>query len=211
MVGAGAQGRVSGPWGQRPVISIQGAGVNAACVPQPLPNSTNLQKMEINQSLLYRGPVDPANWFGVRKGFPNLGYIQVRVGPRGQAGVGSRWAGGTRLGSICVGQGPKGPDCSPPQNHLQILLLLVFESIVYRRQEHHRRQYQLGQLPAQAICIDGTRQQLDRDLLSCIKYFVNFFFYKFGLEVSPGINPHPFSPGRTQPLGDLCHPLWGLG
>ncbi|XP_074170554.1 piezo-type mechanosensitive ion channel component 1 isoform X2 [Rhinolophus sinicus] len=111
---------------------------------EPLPNSTNLQKTEINQSLLYRGPVDPANWFGVRKGFPNLGYIQ---------------------------------------NHLQILLLLVFEAIVYRRQEHHRRQYQLAPLPAQAVCIDGTRQQLDRDLLSCIKYFVNFFFYKFGLEI----------------------------
>ncbi|ELK00499.1 Protein FAM38A [Pteropus alecto] len=111
---------------------------------EPLPNSTNLQKMEINQSLLYRGPVDPANWFGVRKGFPNLGYIQ---------------------------------------NHLQILLLLVFESIVYRRQEHHRRQHQLAPLPAQAVCIDGTRQQLDRDLLSCVKYFVNFFFYKFGLEI----------------------------
>lgn len=46
--------------------------------------------MEINQSLLYRGPVDPANWFGVRKGFPNLGYIQVRAGPRGRVGVGPR-------------------------------------------------------------------------------------------------------------------------
>ncbi|KAM8775190.1 piezo-type mechanosensitive ion channel component 1 [Rhynchonycteris naso] len=111
---------------------------------EPLPNSTNLQKTEINQSLLYRGPVDPANWFGVRKGFPNLGYIQ---------------------------------------NHLQILLLLVFEAIVYRRQEHYRRQHQLAPLPAQAVCIEGTRQQLDRDLLSCIKYFINFFFYKFGLEI----------------------------
>ncbi|KAF6078985.1 piezo type mechanosensitive ion channel component 1 [Phyllostomus discolor] len=111
---------------------------------EPLPNSTNLQKTEINQSLLYRGPVDPANWFGVRKGFPNLGYIQ---------------------------------------NHLQILLLLVFEAIVYRRQEHHRRQHQLAPLPAQAVCAEGTRQQLDRDLLSCIKYFINFFFYKFGLEI----------------------------
>ncbi|XP_066099071.1 piezo-type mechanosensitive ion channel component 1 isoform X2 [Saccopteryx bilineata] len=111
---------------------------------EPLPNSTNLQKTEINQSLLYRGPVDPANWFGVRKGFPNLGYIQ---------------------------------------NHLQILLLLVFEAIVYRRQEHHRRQHQLAPLPAQAVCIEGTRQQLDRDLLSCTKYFINFFFYKFGLEI----------------------------
>ncbi|XP_006888832.1 PREDICTED: piezo-type mechanosensitive ion channel component 1 [Elephantulus edwardii] len=111
---------------------------------EPLLNSTNLQKTEVNQSLLYRGPVDPANWFGVRKGFPNLGYIQ---------------------------------------NHLQVLLLLVFEAIVYRRQEHYRRQYQLDPLPAQAVCVDGTRHRLDADLLSCLKYFVNFFFYKFGLEI----------------------------
>nr|XP_031530615.1 piezo-type mechanosensitive ion channel component 1-like [Vicugna pacos] len=111
---------------------------------EPFPNSTNLQKTEVHDSLLYRGPIDPANWFGVRKGFPNLGYIQ---------------------------------------NHLQILLLLVFEAMVYRRQEHHRRWHQLGPLPAQAVCADGTRQQLDRDLPSCLKYFVNFFFYKFGLEI----------------------------
>uniref|UniRef100_A0A452FL14 Piezo type mechanosensitive ion channel component 1 (Er blood group) n=1 Tax=Capra hircus TaxID=9925 RepID=A0A452FL14_CAPHI len=111
---------------------------------EPFPNSTNLQKTEIRQSLLYRGPVDPANWFGVRKGFPNLGYIQ---------------------------------------NHLQILLLLVFEAMVYRSQDYHRRRHQLAPLPAQAVCAEGTRQQLDRDLPSCLKYYVNFFFYKFGLEV----------------------------
>ncbi|XP_007937421.2 piezo-type mechanosensitive ion channel component 1 [Orycteropus afer afer] len=111
---------------------------------QPLSNSTNLLKTEINQSLLYQGPVDPANWFGVRKGFPNLGYIQ---------------------------------------NHLQVLLLLVFEALVYRRQEHYRRQHQAAPLPAQAVCADGTRQRLDRDLLACLKYFINFFFYKFGLEI----------------------------
>ncbi|KAK2489354.1 hypothetical protein MC885_003235 [Smutsia gigantea] len=111
---------------------------------KPFPNSTNLQKTEINQSLLYRGPIDPANWFGVRKGFPNLGYIQ---------------------------------------NHLQILLLLVFEAIVYRRQEHQRRLRHMGPLPAQAVFASGTRQQLDRDLLGCLQYFINFFFYKFGLEI----------------------------
>lgn len=107
-------------------------------------HSPNLQEKEVNKSILYQGPVDPANWFGVRKGFPNLGYIQ---------------------------------------NHLQILVLLVFEAIVYRRQEHHRRQYQLAPLPARAVCADGTLQHIDRDLLSCLKYFVNFFFYKFGLEI----------------------------
>ncbi|TKC36611.1 hypothetical protein EI555_017008 [Monodon monoceros] len=111
---------------------------------EPFPNSTNLQKTEIHESLLYRGPIDPANWFGVRKGFPNLGYIQ---------------------------------------SHLQILLLLVFEAVVYRCQDYHRRRHQLAPLPAQAVCADGTRQQLDRDLPSCLKYFVNFFFYKFGLEI----------------------------
>ncbi|XP_015331270.2 piezo-type mechanosensitive ion channel component 1 isoform X1 [Bos taurus] len=111
---------------------------------EPFPNSTNLQKTEIRQSLLYRGPVDPANWFGVRKGFPNLGYIQ---------------------------------------NHLQILLLLVFEAMVYRSQDYHHRRHQLAPLPAQAVCAEGTRQRLDRDLPSCLKYYVNFFFYKFGLEV----------------------------
>uniref|UniRef100_G3S471 Piezo type mechanosensitive ion channel component 1 (Er blood group) n=1 Tax=Gorilla gorilla gorilla TaxID=9595 RepID=G3S471_GORGO len=114
---------------------------------EPSPNSTNLLPTEISQSLLYQGPVDPANWFGVRKGFPNLGYIQ---------------------------------------NHLQVLLLLVFEAIVYRRQEHYRRQHQLAPLPAQAVFSSGTRQQLDQDLLGCLKYFINFFFYKFGLEVRQG-------------------------
>lgn len=71
---------------------------------------------------------------------------------------------------------------------------------MYRRQEHYRRQHQRAPLPAQAVCADGTRQRLDQDLLSCLKYFVNFFFYKFGLEVSSG-SALPL-PGR------LC--LWGL-
>ncbi|POI18988.1 hypothetical protein CIB84_017268, partial [Bambusicola thoracicus] len=43
---------------------------------QPLLNGTNLSPEEMGNSTLYRGPVDPANWFGIRKGFPNLGYIQ---------------------------------------------------------------------------------------------------------------------------------------
>ncbi|KFV95711.1 Piezo-type mechanosensitive ion channel component 1, partial [Eurypyga helias] len=47
------------------------------CSPlQPQLNSTNLSPEELGNSTLYRGPVDPANWFGIRKGYPNLGYIQ---------------------------------------------------------------------------------------------------------------------------------------
>nr|XP_020844820.1 piezo-type mechanosensitive ion channel component 1 isoform X3 [Phascolarctos cinereus] len=111
---------------------------------EPLLNNTNLQKSEIGNSVLYRKPVDPANWFGIRKDVSNLGYIQ---------------------------------------NHLLILLLLVFEAIVYRRQEYYRKQYQVALPPAQIICPDGTRHHLDKGLLSCAKYFINFFFYKFGLEI----------------------------
>lgn len=85
----------------------------------------------------------------------------------------------------------------------------MFEAVVYRRQEHHRRQHQLAPLPAQAVCADGTRQQLDQDLLSCLKYFVNFFFYKFGLEVRPGVDPSPFSRQGSAARGP-CLPLWGL-
>lgn len=63
----------------------------------------------------------------------------------------------------------------------------MFEAVVYRRQEHYRRQHQQAPLPAQALCADGTRQRLDQDLFSCLKYFINFFFYKFGLEVRLGV------------------------
>ncbi|NXM09522.1 PIEZ1 protein, partial [Tyrannus savana] len=69
---------------------------------EPLLNATSLTSEEMGNSTLYRGPVDPANWFGVRKGFPNLGYIK---------------------------------------NHLQVLLLLVFEAVVYRSQHYYRVQH----------------------------------------------------------------------
>ncbi|NWV34237.1 PIEZ1 protein, partial [Grantiella picta] len=107
---------------------------------QPLPNSTNLAPEELGVSLLYLGPVDPANWFGIRKGFPNLEYTQ---------------------------------------NHLQVLLLLVFESVVYRRQQYHRKQYQLVAPVTETIFEDITREHLDLGLISCAKYFINYFYYKF--------------------------------
>ncbi|XP_075432899.1 piezo-type mechanosensitive ion channel component 1 isoform X2 [Ascaphus truei] len=110
----------------------------------PFPNSTNLLEEEILNSTLYRAPVDPANWFGIRKGYPNLGYIQ---------------------------------------NHLQILSLLVFEAVVYRHQAFYRKRYQLEVPHTQAVFPDVLRAHLDQGLLSCTKYFINYFFYKFGLEI----------------------------
>ncbi|XP_062356270.1 piezo-type mechanosensitive ion channel component 1 [Cinclus cinclus] len=111
---------------------------------QPLPNSTNLTPEELGNSTLYRDLVDPANWFGVRKGFPT-------------------W------------------DCV--KNHLLLLLLLVFEAVVYRRQQYHRKQHQLVAPVTETIFEDISREHLDLDLISCAKYFINYFYYKFGLEI----------------------------
>ncbi|XP_009888353.1 PREDICTED: piezo-type mechanosensitive ion channel component 1 [Charadrius vociferus] len=110
---------------------------------QPQLNSTNLSPEELGNSTLYRGPVDPANWFGIRKGYPNLGYIQ---------------------------------------NHLLVLLLLVFEAVVYRRQEYYRKQHQLVAPVTETIFEDISREHLGHGLGSCAKYFLNYFYYKFGLE-----------------------------
>ncbi|KAM9288789.1 piezo-type mechanosensitive ion channel component 1 [Morus bassanus] len=111
---------------------------------QPQLNSTNLSPEELGNSTLYHGPVDPANWFGIRKGYPNLGYIQ---------------------------------------NHLLVLLLLVFEAVVYRRQEYYRKQHQLVAPVTETIFEDISREHLDHGLSSCAKYFLNYFYYKFGLEI----------------------------
>ncbi|NXU06098.1 PIEZ1 protein, partial [Buphagus erythrorhynchus] len=107
---------------------------------QPLPNSTNLTPEELGNSTLYRDLVDPANWFGVRKGFPNWDYVK---------------------------------------NHLQVLLLLVFEAVVYRRQQYHRKQHQLVAPVTETIFEDISREHLDLGLVSCAKYFINYFYYKF--------------------------------
>ncbi|XP_021264227.1 piezo-type mechanosensitive ion channel component 1 isoform X2 [Numida meleagris] len=111
---------------------------------QPQLNGTNLSPEEMGNSTLYCGPVDPANWFGIRKGFPNLGYIQ---------------------------------------NHLLVLLLLVLEAVVYRRQEYYRKQHQLAVPITETIFEDVSREQLDHGLVTCAKYFLNYFYYKFGLEI----------------------------
>uniref|UniRef100_A0A3B4ALK0 Piezo TM25-28 domain-containing protein n=1 Tax=Periophthalmus magnuspinnatus TaxID=409849 RepID=A0A3B4ALK0_9GOBI len=70
------------------------------------------------------------------------------------------------------------------QNHLMILGLLVFEATIFRHQLYFRLHNGL-KLPPFSILFQGiTRQHLDHSVLSCVKYFINFFFYKFGLEVS---------------------------
>uniref|UniRef100_A0A8C7YMW5 Piezo-type mechanosensitive ion channel component n=1 Tax=Oryzias sinensis TaxID=183150 RepID=A0A8C7YMW5_9TELE len=70
------------------------------------------------------------------------------------------------------------------RNHLMVLGLLVFEATVHRHQLYFRLHNDLKPPPFSIIFKGITRQHLDHGVLPCIKYFINFFFYKFGLEIS---------------------------
>ncbi|XP_010788868.1 piezo-type mechanosensitive ion channel component 1-like [Notothenia coriiceps] len=111
---------------------------------QPLANETNLLPEEMINSSLYKDPVDPAKWFGIRKDATVLGYSK---------------------------------------NHLIVLMLLVFEATVYRHQAHHYRQLQRSPPTVTALFPSATRDTLDQGLLPCLKYLLNYTFYKFGLEI----------------------------
>ncbi|XP_078110731.1 piezo-type mechanosensitive ion channel component 2 [Sander vitreus] len=70
------------------------------------------------------------------------------------------------------------------RNHLMVLGLLSFEATVHRHQLYFRLHNNLNAPPFSIIFQGITRQHLDYGVLPCIKYFVNFCFYKFGLEFS---------------------------
>nr|XP_055072382.1 piezo-type mechanosensitive ion channel component 1 isoform X2 [Misgurnus anguillicaudatus] len=110
----------------------------------PMVNETSLEPEEVLKSTLYKAPVDPANWFGIRKDATVLGYSK---------------------------------------DHLLVLMLLVFEATVYRHQIHYYRQKQCSPPAIPAIFPQATRDMLDHGLLHCIKYLLNYTFYKFGLEI----------------------------
>ncbi|XP_054480874.1 LOW QUALITY PROTEIN: piezo-type mechanosensitive ion channel component 2 [Anoplopoma fimbria] len=106
-------------------------------------NCTPVLTTEMKKSLLYKGPVDPANWVGLEKSADLLGYIR---------------------------------------NNLLMLALLAFEVTIYRHQEYFRLRNKLSPPAARIIFHDITRQHLDIGIIRFIKYFINYFFYKFGLE-----------------------------
>lgn len=64
-----------------------------------------------------------------------------------------------------------------------MLAILAFEVTVYRHQEYYRCRNNLTAPDTKTIFHDITRLHLDDGIINCLKYFVNYFFYKFGLEV----------------------------
>ncbi|XP_044304242.1 piezo-type mechanosensitive ion channel component 2-like [Varanus komodoensis] len=69
------------------------------------------------------------------------------------------------------------------KNHLTILLLMALEATVQRHQLYYRIQNQRLPPPTGSLFHDITRDKLDDSVLSCVKYFINYGFYKFGLEI----------------------------
>ncbi|KAM9440006.1 piezo-type mechanosensitive ion channel component 2 [Clarias gariepinus] len=69
------------------------------------------------------------------------------------------------------------------RNNLLMLALLAFEVTIYRHQEFFRLRNKLAPPPFRTIFHEITRQHLDNSIISCAKYFINYSFYKFGVEV----------------------------
>ncbi|KAA0718548.1 Piezo-type mechanosensitive ion channel component 2 [Triplophysa tibetana] len=69
------------------------------------------------------------------------------------------------------------------RNNLLMLAFLAFEVTIYRHQEFFRLRNKLSPPPSRTIFHDITRQHLDNGIVNCVKYFINYFFYKFGLEM----------------------------
>ncbi|XP_075877858.1 piezo-type mechanosensitive ion channel component 2 isoform X2 [Nelusetta ayraudi] len=68
------------------------------------------------------------------------------------------------------------------RNNLLMLALLAFEVTIYRHQKYFRLRNKLSPPAARIIFHDITRQHLDIGIVRFAKYFINYFFYKFGLE-----------------------------
>ncbi|XP_070320638.1 LOW QUALITY PROTEIN: piezo-type mechanosensitive ion channel component 2 [Odocoileus virginianus] len=68
------------------------------------------------------------------------------------------------------------------RNNLLMLAILAFEVTIYRHQEYYRGRNNLSTPVSKTIFHNITRLQLDDGLVNCAKYFINYFFYKFGLE-----------------------------
>lgn len=64
-----------------------------------------------------------------------------------------------------------------------MLGILAFEVTIYRHQQYYRLHNKLTPPAARIIFHGITRQHLDHGIINFVKYFVNYFFYKFGLEV----------------------------
>uniref|UniRef100_A0A8C3CSN9 Piezo type mechanosensitive ion channel component 2 n=1 Tax=Cairina moschata TaxID=8855 RepID=A0A8C3CSN9_CAIMO len=133
----------------------------------PGENETKVDIEELKTSILYSGPVDPAEWVGLRKSYPLLVYLR---------------------------------------NNLLMLAILAFEVTIYRHQEYYRCRNNLTVPVTKTIFHDITRAHLDDGLVNCVKYFINYFFYKFGLETCFLLSVNVI--GQRMDFYAMIHAFW---
>ena len=70
------------------------------------------------------------------------------------------------------------------QGYVAIILMLMLQSIVVLHQRQHRHENNLEKIKDSIVFPSIKRENADEGLFSAFKFFANYCFYKFGLEVS---------------------------
>ncbi|XP_072008358.1 piezo-type mechanosensitive ion channel component 2 isoform X9 [Engystomops pustulosus] len=92
------------------------------------------------------------------------------------------------------------------RNNLLMLFILAFEVTIYRHQEYYRCRNNLTAPVTKTIFHDITRQHLDDGLINCAKYFINYFFYKFGMETCFLLSVNVI--GQRMDFFAMIHAFW---
>ncbi|KAL6041231.1 hypothetical protein STEG23_022937, partial [Scotinomys teguina] len=95
------------------------------------------------------------------------------------------------------------------RNNLLMLAILAFEVTIYRHQEYYRGRNNLTAPVSKTIFHDITRLHLDDGLINCAKYFINYFFYKFGLETCFLMSVNVI--GQRMDFYAMVHACWLIG
>ncbi|XP_056011934.1 piezo-type mechanosensitive ion channel component 1-like isoform X4 [Ostrea edulis] len=90
---------------------------------------------------------------------------------------------GTVNNALWVGLDKAGVFSNYLKNYILILVVLIFERVIHYKQNRRRLCTGITDIPKGVIFSDINRGNADKNLLSCAKYFANYFFYKFGLEI----------------------------
>lgn len=69
------------------------------------------------------------------------------------------------------------------QNYVVILIVIAFQSVIRYHQEQHYNHPKYQKPNVGIIFTNIQRTDADKGIVECFKYFANYFFYKFGLEL----------------------------
>ncbi|XP_053570887.1 piezo-type mechanosensitive ion channel component 2 [Bombina bombina] len=108
-----------------------------------------------------------------------------------------------------VGLKKSTPLLSYLRNNLLMLAILAFEVTIYRHQEYYRCRNNVTAPATKTIFHDITRQHLDDGLINCAKFFINYFFYKFGLETCFLLSVNVI--GQRMDFFAMIHAFWLFG